>query len=170
VQEETTIKERIFEKYHIPMPIYNLVEYVAGWARKYSIWPIHLVTGCCGPEFMQTFGSEYDMERLGVLPFASVRQCDCIMVVGVTSRKMALRVQYLYEQMGEPKYVVAVGACPIGKGPFYDSYTVVPIDEYVPVDVYIPGCPPRPEAIIQGVMLLQEKIKNEVKLGARPAD
>jgi NADH-quinone oxidoreductase subunit B len=168
VSEENTIKERIFEKYHIPMPIYNLVEYVAGWARKYSIWPTHLVTGCCGPEFMQTSGAEYDMERLGVLPFASVRQCDCIMVVGVTSRKMALRVKYLYEQMGEPKYVVAVGACPIGKGPFYDSYAVVPIDEYVPVDVYIPGCPPRPEAIIHGMMKLQEKIKNEVKLGARP--
>jgi NADH-quinone oxidoreductase subunit B len=91
------------------------------------------------------------------------------MVVGVTSRKMALKVKYLYEQMGEPKYVVSVGACPTGKGPFYDSYAVVPIDEYVPVDVYIPGCPPRPEAIIHGMMMLQEKIMKEVKIGARPA-
>jgi NADH-quinone oxidoreductase subunit B len=167
MQEETSIKERVFEKYHLPMKVYDAVQYVAGWARKYSIWPIHLVTGCCGPEFMQTSGAEYDMERLGILPFASVRQCDCIMVVGVVSRKMALKVKYLYEQMGDPKYVVAVGACPTGKGPFYDSYAVVRIDDYVPVDVYIPGCPPRPDAIIQGMMLLQEKIQKETKIGAR---
>ena len=167
MQEETSIKERVFEKYHLPMKVYDAVQYVAGWARKYSIWPIHLVTGCCGPEFMQTSGAEYDMERLGILPFASVRQCDCIMVVGVVSRKMALKVQYLYEHLGDPKYVVAVGACPTGKGPFYDSYAVVRIDDYVPVDVYIPGCPPRPDAIIQGMMLLQEKIQKETKIGAR---
>ncbi len=107
------------------------------------------------------------MERLGILPFASVRQCDCIMVVGVVSRKMAIRVKYLYEQMGEPKYVVSVGACPTGKGPFYDSYGAVKVDEYVPVDIYIPGCPPRPEAIIHGMMLLQEKIKNEKRIGVK---
>ena len=147
--------------------VYNIVDYILGWARKYSIWPIHLVTGCCGPEFMQTSGTQYDMERLGILPMPSVRQCDCIMVVGVVSYKMALRVKYLYEQMGEPKYVVAVGACPIGKGPFYDSYAAVAIDEFVPVDVYIPGCPPRPEAIIQGMMLLQEKIKKEKRIGVK---
>jgi NADH-quinone oxidoreductase subunit B len=116
---------------------------------------------------MQVSGSRFDMERLGILPFASVRQCDCIMVVGVVSRKMALRVKYLYDQMGEPKYVVAVGACPTGKGPFYDSYAVVAVDEYVPVDVYIPGCPPRPEAIIHGMMLLQEKIKKERRIGVK---
>ena len=147
--------------------VYNVVDYIVGWARKYSIWPMHFVTGCCGPEFMQSSGVEYDMERLGILPFASVRQCDCVMVVGVVSRKMALRVKYLYEQMGEPKYVVSVGACPTGKGPFYDSYNVVTVDEYVPVDIYIPGCPPRPEAIIQGMMMLQDKIKNEKRIGVK---
>jgi NADH-quinone oxidoreductase subunit B len=146
---------------------YNIIDFIDGWARKYSIWPIHLVTGCCSPEFMQVSGSRFDMERLGILPFASVRQCDCIMVVGIVSRKMAERVKYLYEQMGEPKYVVAVGACPTGKGPFYDSYSVVAIDEYVPVDVYIPGCPPRPEAIIHGMMELQEKIRTGRRLGVR---
>ena len=146
---------------------YNLIDFIDGWARKYSIWPIHLVTGCCSPEFMQVSGSRFDMERLGILPFASVRQCDCIMVVGIVSRKMAERVKYLHEQMGEPKYVVAVGACPTGKGPFHDSYSVVAIDEYVPVDVYIPGCPPRPEAIIHGMMELQEKIKKERRLGVK---
>lgn len=147
--------------------VYKIVDYIAGWARKYSIWPIHFVTGCCSPEFMQVSGSRYDMERLGILPFASVRQCDCIMVVGVVSRKMALRVKYLYDQMGEPKYVVSIGACPTGKGPFYDSYAAVAVDEVVPVDVYIPGCPPRPEAIIQGMMLLQEKIRKEVRIGVK---
>jgi NADH-quinone oxidoreductase subunit B len=116
---------------------------------------------------MQVSGARFDMERLGILPFASVRQCDCIMVVGVVSRKMALRVKYLYEQMGEPKYVVAVGACPTGKGPFFDSYSTVAIDEYVPVDVYIPGCPPRPEAIIYGMMQLQKKVRSEVKIGVK---
>ncbi|MBS7637506.1 NADH-quinone oxidoreductase subunit NuoB [Candidatus Bathyarchaeota archaeon] len=164
---ETTVKERIFDRYYIPKPIYDVVEYIAGWARKFSIWPVHFVTGCCSPEFMQVSGSRFDMERLGILPFASVRQTDCLMIVGVISRKMGERVKYLYDQMGEPKYVVSVGACPTGKGPFHDSYSVVRADELVPVDVYIPGCPPRPEAIIQGMMLLQEKIKREVKIGAR---
>ena len=167
MQEETKELRRNFESVPGSGVVYNVVDYLLGWARKYSIWPIHFVTGCCSPEFMQVSGSEYDMERLGVLPFASVRQCDCIMVVGVVSRKMALRVKYLHEQMGEPKYVVAVGACPTGRGPFYDSYSAVAIDEYVPVDVYIPGCPPRPEAIIQGMMLLQEKIKKEKRLGVK---
>ncbi len=147
-------------------PIYGVIDYLLTWARKFSIWPIHFVTGCCSPEFMQVSGSRFDMERLGVLPFASVRQCDCLMVVGVISRKMGERVKYLYEQMGEPKFVVSVGACPTGRGPFYDSYATVAIDDLVPVDVYIPGCPPRPEAIIQGLMLLQEKIRKECGLRA----
>ena len=164
--EEKTI-ERAFDNLPGSGAMYSLVDFVAGWARKYSIWPIHFVTGCCSPEFMQVSGSRFDMERLGVLPFASVRQCDCIMVVGVVSRKMALRVKYLYDQMGEPKYVVAVGACPTGKGPFHDSYNVVAVDEYVPVDIYIPGGPPRPEAIIHGMMLLQEKIKKERRIGVK---
>jgi NADH-quinone oxidoreductase subunit B len=164
--EEKNI-ERAFDNVPGSGAAYNLIDFVAGWARKYSIWPIHFVTGCCSPEFMQVSGSRFDMERLGVLPFASVRQCDCIMVVGVVSRKMALRVKYLYDQMGDPKYVVAVGACPTGKGPFYDSYNVVAVDEYVPVDIYIPGCPPRPEAIIYGMMKLQEKIKKERRIGVK---
>jgi NADH-quinone oxidoreductase subunit B len=159
--------ERNFDNIPGAKTVYNILDYVSGWARMYSIWPTHFVTGCCSPEFMQVSGARFDMERLGILPFASVRQCDCIMVVGVVSKKMALRVKYLYEQMGDPKYVVAVGACPTGKGPFFDSYSAVAIDEYVPVDVYIPGCPPRPEAIIYGMMQLQEKVKKEVRLGVK---
>jgi NADH-quinone oxidoreductase subunit B len=159
---------RNFENVPGSKVVYNILDMVAGWARMYSIWPTHFVTGCCSPEFMQVSGARFDMERLGILPFASVRQCDCIMVVGVVSRKMALRVKYLYEQMGDPKYVVAVGACPTGKGPFFDSYSAVAIDEYVPVDVYIPGCPPRPEAIIYGMMQLQKKVKKEIRIGVKP--
>ena len=159
--------ERTLENIPGAGAFYSLIDFIDGWARKFSIWPIHLVTGCCSPEFMQVSGARFDMERLGILPFASVRQCDAIMVVGIVSRKMAERVKYLHHQMGEPKYVVSVGACPTGKGPFYDSYSVVAIDEYVPVDVYIPGCPPRPEAIIHGMMELQEKIKKERRLGVK---
>jgi NADH-quinone oxidoreductase subunit B len=159
--------ERNFENVPGSKLVYSLVDWISSWARMYSIWPTHFVTGCCSPEFMQVSGARFDMERLGILPFASVRQCDCIMVVGVVSRKMALRVKYLYDQMGEPKYVVAVGACPTGKGPFWDSYATVAIDEYVPVDIYIPGCPPRPEAIIYGMMKLQEKVRKEVRIGVK---
>ena len=159
--------ERALENLPGAGAVYNVIDFIAGWARKYSIWPVHFVAGCCSPEFMQVSGSRFDMERLGILPFASVRQCDAIMVVGVVSRKMAERIKYLYDQLGEPKYVVAVGACPIGKGPFHDSYSVVAIDEYVPVDVYIPGCPPRPEAIIHGMMKLQEKIEKERRIGVK---
>ena len=167
MEDEKKEIQRNFDNIPGSKTVYNILDYVAGWSRKYSIWPIHFVTGCCSPEFMQVSGARFDMERLGILPFASVRQCDCIMVVGIVSRKMALRVKYLYEQMGDPKYVVAVGACPTGKGPFYDSYSAVAIDEYVPVDVYIPGCPPRPEAIIYGMMQLQEKVKKEVRIGVK---
>jgi len=167
VENQSDNVKRNFDNVPGAKVVYNILDYVAGWARMYSIWPTHFVTGCCSPEFMQVSGSRFDMERLGILPFASVRQCDCIMVVGVVSKKMALRVKYLYEQMGDPKYVVAVGACPTGRGPFFDSYSAVAIDEYVPVDVYIPGCPPRPEAIIYGMMQLQEKVKKEVRLGVK---
>ena len=120
MQSESNEIQRNFDNIPGSKYVYNLIDYISGWARMYSIWPTHFVTGCCSPEFMQVSGARFDMERLGILPFASVRQCDCIMVVGVVSRKMALRVKYLYEQMGEPKYVVAVGACPTGKGPFFD--------------------------------------------------
>lgn len=164
---ETTIKERIFDRFFVPDWIYTLVQKIAGWSGKYSIWPVHFVTGCCSPEFMQVAGSRFDMERLGVLPMPGIRQADAIFIVGVLSKKMAERVKYLYDEMGEPKYVVSIGACPTGKGPFYDSYATVRADEVVPVDVYIPGCPPRPEAIIHGITLLQEKIEKELKIGVR---
>ena len=164
---ENTIKERIFDRYYIPDWIYKVLEKVVGWSRKYSIWPCHFVTGCCSPEFMQVAGSRFDMERLGVLPMPGIRQADALFIVGIVSRKMARRVKYLYDQMGEPKYVISIGACPSGKGPFYDSYATVRVDEIVPVDIYVPGCPPRPEAILYAIMMLQEKIEKEVEIGVR---
>lgn len=135
---------------------------VVGWGRKYSLWPAHFITGCCCPEFMQVAGPRYDMERFGMLPLPSIRQADVMVIIGVLTRKMASRVKMLWEQMAEPKYAVAIGACPIDKGPFYDSYSVVRADEIIPVDIYVPGCPPRPEAMLQGFMLLQRKVKEGV--------
>ncbi|RLE48669.1 MAG: hypothetical protein DRJ31_06705 [Candidatus Methanomethylicota archaeon] len=139
-------------------PVELVLRKVFDWSRHYSLWPAHFVTGCCSPEFMQTAGPRYDMERFGVLPLASVRQSDVLMVVGLVTKKMAKRIKLLYDQMPEPKYVMAIGACPISKGPFRESYSIVSLDEVVPVDVYVPGCPPRPEAILHGVMLLQRLV------------
>ena len=139
-------------------PVKLVLRKVFDWSRHYSLWPVHFVTGCCSPEFMQTAGPRYDMERFGVLPLASVRASDVLMVVGLVTKKMAKRIKLLYDQMPEPKYVMAIGACPISKGPFRESYSIVSLDEVVPVDVYVPGCPPRPEAILHGVMLLQRLV------------
>ncbi len=135
--------------------------YAVNWGRLYSIWPVHLETGCCSIELGAASSPRYDVERFGMLEaFGSLRQCDLLLVLGTVNRKMAPRLRMVYDQMPEPKYVVAMGACSITGGLYFDSYNVLPgIDSIVPVDVYVPGCPPRPETLIQGVMLLQEKIK-----------
>ena len=135
------------------------------WGRKSSLWPVHFVNGCCSPEYMQLAGPRYDMERFGILPMPSVRHSDVLLIVGIISRKMAKRIKTLYEQMPDPKYVVAMGICSINKGPFYDSPFVVRADEIVPVDVYVPGCPPRPEAMLQGLLMLREQILRGKKSG-----
>jgi NADH-quinone oxidoreductase subunit B len=106
--------------------------------------------------------SRFDAERFGTLPFPSLRQCDLLFVLGVVSEKMAKRVKLIYDQMPDPKYVIALGDCAISGGLWWDSYCVVQgIDKVVPVDVYVPGCPPRPEAFIQGIMMLQKKIQGK---------
>jgi NADH-quinone oxidoreductase subunit B len=135
--------------------------YAVNWGRLYSIWPVHLETGCCSIELGAASSPRYDVERFGMLEaFGSLRQCDLLLVLGTVNRKMAPRLRMVYDQMPEPKYVIAMGACSITGGLYFDSYNVLPgIDSIVPVDVYVPGCPPRPETLIQGVMLLQEKIK-----------
>lgn len=135
---------------------------VLGWARKYSIFQYPFVTACCGMEYMSTACSHYDIDRFGAgLPRFSPRQADVLFVVGTISHKIAPVLVKIYEQMCEPKWVVAFGVCTVSGG-FYDNYaTVQGIDTIIPVDLYIPGCPPRPETVLHGLMMLQDKIQGE---------
>jgi NADH-quinone oxidoreductase subunit B len=137
--------------------------YAVNWGRMFSLWPVHLETGCCSVELGAASSPRYDLERYGVLEaFGSLRQCDLIIVLGTVNRKMAPRLRLVYDQMPEPKYVIAMGACAITGGLYFDSYNVLPgVDNILPADVYVPGCPPRPETLIQAIMLLQEKIKRD---------
>ena len=130
-----------------------------GWARKFSIFQYPFVTACCGMEYMATAASHYDMDRFGAgFPRFSPRQADVLFVVGTISHKIAPMLRRVYDQMADPKWVVAFGVCTCTGG-FYDNYaTVQGIDAIIPVDVYIPGCPPRPENVLDGLMKLQEKI------------
>ena len=132
------------------------------WARKYSIFPYPFVTACCGMEYMSVASSHYDLDRFGAaFPRFTPRQADLLFVVGTISHKIAPLLKRVYDQMCEPKWVIAFGVCTCTGG-FYDNYaTVQGIDTIIPVDVYIPGCPPRPETLLQGIMMLQEKIIKE---------
>src|SRR5687768_3279309 len=135
---------------------------VVGLARKNSIWPLPFATSCCGIEFMATMGAHYDLARFGAERIGfSPRQCDLLMVMGTIAKKMAPVLRQVYLQMAEPRWVLAVGAC-ASSGGIFDSYSVLQgIDQVIPVDVYVPGCPPRPEAIIDGVMKIQDIIGQE---------
>ncbi len=132
---------------------------LAAWGRKYSLWPYPFGTACCGIEMMATLGSRYDLARYGAeLVRFSPRQADMLLVAGTISMKMAPVLKKIYEQMAEPKWVISMGVC-ASSGGFYTNYcTLQGIDEIIPVDVYIPGCPPHPEAVLRSVILLQEKI------------
>jgi NADH-quinone oxidoreductase subunit B len=132
------------------------------WARKYSFFPYPFVTACCGMEFFSTSGPRYDIDRFGAaLPRFTPRQADLLFVVGTISIRQAPILRRVYEQMAEPKWVVSFGACTSSGGP-YDNYAVLQgIDRVVPVHLYIPGCPPRPEAVIDGLMKLQERVQHE---------
>ena len=136
---------------------------LVNWGRSNSVWPLAFATSCCGIEFMASAAAKYDIARFGMeVTRNSPRQADCIVVAGTIVHKMAPLLKRVYDQMAEPKYVVAMGSCAISGGPFLDSYHVVKgIDEIMPVDVYIPGCPPRPESLFYGLMQLQRKVKME---------
>ena len=137
------------------------------WGRSNSLWPLTFATSCCGIEFMSVGAARYDMARFGFeVARASPRQADFIMVAGTIVHKMAPVLKRLYDQMAEPKYVIAVGGCAVSGGPFKNSYHVLKgVGEILPVDVYIPGCPPRPEALLYGMMQLQRKVKAERYFG-----
>ncbi len=140
----------------------NLVSKGLGWARKYSIFTYPYSTACCAMEYMSLAGSRYDIARFGAeYPRFSPRQADLLLVVGTINQKQAPILKRVYEQMCEPKWVVSFGVC-ASSGGFYDNYAVLQgIDRVIPVDVYIPGCPPRPEQVLDGLMLLQQKIQRQ---------
>ena len=138
------------------------LEKVVGLARKNSIWPLPFATSCCGIEFMATMGAHYDLARFGSerLSF-SPRQADLLMVMGTIAKKMGPVLRQVYEQMAEPRWVLSVGAC-ASSGGIFDTYSVLQgIDRIIPVDVYVPGCPPRPEQIIDGIIKIQHLVESE---------
>jgi NADH-quinone oxidoreductase subunit B len=143
------------------------VEELYNWGRKNSIWPLQFGLACCAIEMIATAASRYDLARFGAEVFRpSPRQADLMIVAGTVTKKMAPQVVRLFNQMPEPKYVIAMGACAISGGPFKQGYNVLKgVDRYIPVDVHIPGCPPRPEALLHALITLQKKIEQDHVLG-----
>ena len=140
-------------------------ENLINWARSGSLWHMTFGLACCGVEMMHSYMSRYDLDRLGVIPRGSPRQSDVMIVAGTLTNKMAGALRKVYDQMPEPRWVISMGSCANGGGYYHYSYSVVRgCDRIVPVDIYVPGCPPTAEALMYGIMMLQDKIKKKKKI------
>ncbi len=149
----------VLDRFETPKPL----SWLLNWSRRYSLWMFQFGLACCAVEMLATASPRYDFMRFGIIPLpASPRQSDLMIVAGTVTDKMAPAVRTLYDQMPDPKYVISMGSCANCGGPYWDSYSVTKgVDQLIPVDIYIPGCPPRPEALMEGIVLLQQKIKDE---------
>lgn len=144
------------------------IDQLAALGRRNSLWTLTFGLACCAIEMISTHMAHHDLDRFGVVTWPSPRQSDVMIVAGTVVKKMAEPIRLLYEQMPDPKWVIAMGTCATSGGPYYRSYSVVMgVDHLVPVDVYVPGCPPRPEALMDGIIKLQEKIARDAKEGGR---
>ena len=158
-----TPAESIFERV-LPNAVTCMSSDLFAQARKSSLWTLSFGLACCAIEMMSTHMSHHDLDRFGVITWPSPRQADVMIVAGTVVKKMADPIKLLYEQMPDPKWVIAMGSCATNGGPYYRSYSVVMgVDHLIPVDVYVAGCPPRPEALMHGVMQLQEKIAKDAR-------
>lgn len=155
-----------------PQVLFTSVDDFLNWGRTNSLWFLQFATACCGIELMQTGCSRFDTDHLGMLPRSSPRAADVMIVAGTITHKMASRVRTLWEQMAEPRWVISMGSCANAGGPFSKySYSVLNgIDKLIPVDVYVPGCPPRPEALIDGTEALKERIRKYQMFGIRDTE
>lgn len=144
-----------------PNIIVSSFDLLINWARRSSLWPMTFGLACCAIEMMAVYASHNDLDRMGIIPRGSPRQSDFMFVAGTVTKKMSEIVRRVYDQMPEPRYVISVGSCACSGGIFNTYNTVQGCDRFLPVDVYIPGCPPRPEAFIDGIIKLQDKIKHE---------